>query len=110
MIVSITCRHGTESDIDRNAIHRELMGIRKYNATITRCQLIFSQETHYRQGDNLVTCHLSIHLPGRHHIDIYEQRPSLTQGFERAKDRAIQQLIRLHVTKSCSRQARVGLQ
>ena len=53
MIVSKTCRHGTEARIGRNDIGRELMALSRYVPTITRAQAVFSKETHHRNSEDL---------------------------------------------------------
>ena len=97
MIVSITCRHGTEAHVGRNDIGRELIALSRYVPTITRLQAVFSKETHHRNSEDLVTCHLSIHMPNRRPIDIYEQQPSELQAFDKARERVVNQM-----TRSCS--------
>ena len=94
MIVSITCRHGTEARVGRNEIGRELMALSRYVPTITRAQAVFSKETHHRNSEDLVTCHLSIHIPNRRPIDIYEHQPSESQAFDKARDRVVNQITR----------------
>lgn len=104
MIVSITCRHGTEARIGRNDIGRELMALSRYVPTITRAQAVFSKETHHKNSDELVTCHLSIHIPNRRPIDIYEHQPSESQAFDKARERVVNQMARCTSSKSYSSQ------
>lgn len=94
MIVSITCRHGTEARVGRNNIGHELMALSRYVPTITRAQAVFSKETHHRNSEELVTCHLSIHIPNRRAIDIYEHQSSESQAFDKARDRVVNQMTR----------------
>ena len=99
MIVSITCRHGTEAHVGRNDIGRELIALSRYVPTITRLQAVFSKETHHRNSEDLVTCHLSIHMPNRRPIDIYEQQPSELQAFDKARERVVSQMTRSYSSK-----------
>ncbi len=94
MIVSITCRHDTEAHVGRNEIVRELMALTQYVPTITRAQAVFSKETHHRKSKDLVTCHLSIHIPNRRPIDIYEHQPSGSQAFDEAREQVVNQITR----------------
>lgn len=94
MIVSITCRHGTENHVGRNDIGRELIALSRYAPTITRAQVVFSKEAHHRNSEDLVTCHLSIHIPNRGPIDIYEYQNTEVLAFDRAKDRVVKKLTR----------------
>ena len=89
MIVSITCRHGTEAHVGRNNIGRELMALSQYVSTFTRAQAVLSKETHHRNSEDLVTCHLPIHIPNRGPIDIYEHQPSGSQVFDKARCRVV---------------------
>lgn len=94
MIVSITCRHGTEAYVGRNDIGRELIALSRYVPTITRAQAVFSKEAHHRNSEDLVTCHLSIHIPNRRPINIYEHQSSESQAFDKAKERVVNQMTR----------------
>jgi len=94
MIVSITCRHGTDAHIGRSDVYRSLMALSEYVPTITRAQAVFSKETHHKKSADLVTCHLSVHIPNRAPIDIYERQSSEAQAFDKARERVIQQMTR----------------
>ncbi len=94
MIVSITCRHGTEAHVSRNDIGRELMALSRYVPTIIRARAVFSKETHHRNSEDLVTCHLSIHIPHRRPIDIYEHQTSESLAFDMARERVANRMIR----------------
>lgn len=106
MIVSITCRNGTNSNINRSNLDRQLNKLSKYEQAITRAQVVFSRESHHRHSDDLVTCHMSVSLPGKRNIDVYERQPSEVQAFGVAHERAIQQLARSgHSWKSTRKSA-----
>jgi hypothetical protein len=94
MIVSITCRHGTEANTNRDEVGRELLALSKYDPGITRAQVIYSKDTHHKNAADLVTCHLSIYAPNKHQVDIYEYQPTEMQAFYQAKERAIKQITR----------------
>lgn len=94
MIVSVTCRHGTQANINRDEVRWELLTLYKYSSSIVRTQVIFSRETHHKSADDLVKCHLSIYTPNRHQIDIYALEPTELLAFDQAKARAIHQLSR----------------
>ena len=104
MIVSITCRHGTEANVGRNDICRELMALSRYVPTIIRAQAVFSKETQYKNSEDLLTCHLSIHIPSRRPIDIYEHQTSESQAFDKARERVVKQMIRNSSSKHYSSQ------
>ena len=92
MILSVTCRHGTDANINRSSIRRELLDLARYEPSITRSNAVFTKERHHRQGEDLVTCHLSIHMAGRPQVDIYEQQNSEWQAFHRAMERVVRRL------------------
>ena len=94
MIVSITCRHGTETNTSRDEVGREISALLKYDPEITRAQVIYSKDTHHKNAADLVTCHLSIHAPNKHQVDVYEHQPTEMQAFYQAKERAIKQIKR----------------
>lgn len=105
MIVSITCRHGTKAHIGRSEVGRELIALSKYVPSITRTQVVFSKDTHHKSSDDLVACHLSIHIPNRRPIEIYEHQPTELQAFDRARERAIKQITRNPLSKHYSPQS-----
>ena len=92
MIVSITFRHGTKARMGRNDTCRELMALSTCVSSITRAQTVFSKETHHKNSEGLVTCHLSIHIPNRRPIDIYEHQPSEVWAFDKASGRVVKQM------------------
>lgn len=94
MIVSITCRHGTEANASRNEVGRELLVLSEYDPKITRAQVIFSKDTHHKNAADLAICHLSIYVPNKHQVDIYEYESTEMQAFYKAKERAIKQITR----------------
>ncbi len=95
MIVSITFRHGTESKDLRHHVWSELMSFSKYTAAITRIQVVFSLEAHHNNSENLVTCHLSIAVPNKQQINIFEQQANGGLAFDLAQERAISRLVRI---------------
>ena len=95
MIVSITCRHGTQVNTYRNEVSSELMALSKYVPTITRVQAVFSKETHHKHADDLITCHLCIHIPDKHQLNIYSHQPTEMQAFDHAKERIIEKIHRV---------------
>lgn len=101
MIISVTCRHGTDVIVNRQYTQSALFTLSKYASTIIRAQAVFSRETHHQKSKELITCHLSIHLPTQHGIEIYEHSSSPKIAFEKAKERMIVQLSR-HVRRSLS--------
>ncbi|MBL4763451.1 MAG: hypothetical protein JKY93_12240 [Gammaproteobacteria bacterium] len=103
MIISITCRHGTEAQISRSDIGQELATLSKFVPVITRTQVVFSKETHHKCSGDLVTCHLSVHIPNRRPIDIYEHQSTELQAFDRARERAIKQITRSSTSSRHSR-------
>ena len=95
MIISITCRHGTEDKKFRHHVASELILLLRCMSTITRIQVVFSKETHHKKNGDLVTCHLSIHVPNKNQIDIYEHWPNKNMAFDWAQERAVSTLSRL---------------
>ena len=99
MIVSITCRHETDTKIQRFQVNQELRALLKYDSSIIRTLAVFSKDTHHKNAEDLVTCHLSIHIPNRPQIDIYEHQQTEMHAFNRAKERAVKQITRHHSLK-----------
>lgn len=94
MIVSITCRNGTEANISRSKLGGQLIKLSRYAPAITRAQVVFSREGHHKHSRDLVTCHMSISVPGKRKIDVYERQSSEAQAFGIARERAVKQLTR----------------
>ena len=102
MIVSITCRNGTEENTLRCEINRELLSLSNVDSDIARAQVVFSKQTHHKNSSDLVTCHLSISLPNKHKIEIYERQSTEINAFYRAKERAIKAIRRDHSSRFSS--------
>ncbi len=103
MIVSVTCRHGTENAALRSEAASELLALSKYDPTIMRAQAVFSRETHHKKADNLLTCHISVCMAHRERVDIYEHQPTEQQAFRRAQERVIQRIGRNHARRYSAR-------
>lgn len=103
MIVSITCRHGTENAALRSEAGNGLLALSKYDPTITRAQVVFSRETHHKNAENLLTCHLSVCRENKEQVDIYEHQPSEQLAFRRAQERMIQRISRHHSRRYSTR-------
>lgn len=101
MIVSITFRHGTEDKRLRHHIGQELLSYSLYASNITRIQVVFSKEKQHGNSDDVIACHISIHIPNKHPIDIYAYQPSKELAFDRAQERTISKLI--HINNSHTR-------
>lgn len=101
MIVSVTCRHGTQTYTNRKSVEAELAALSLYNPEIVRAQAVFSKETHHHNAENLVTCHLSISIP-KHHVNLYAFDATAMQAFGRAKERLINQISRKYPSKLVS--------
>lgn len=95
MIVSITCRHGTESKALRKRADADCRALAKYMPAITRVQVIFSKRSHRKKAPDLVTCHILIQIPHKRHIDIYEHQATGNLALSKAMERVAEQLSRL---------------
>lgn len=102
MIVSITCRNGTEENTRRSEINRELLSLSNFDSEIARAQVVFSKQTHHKNSSDLVTCHLSLSLPNKQKVEIYEHQWAEMNAFHRAKERAIKSIKRDHSSKFVS--------
>ena len=91
MIVSIVFRHGTENKHLRNWINTQCFEFEKYTQDITRVQVVISKISHHKSS-SLLQCHISIHASGRKYIDIYENQSNENVAFNRAFDRACEEL------------------
>lgn len=107
MIISITCRNGTDTHICRKEIQSQLAELSKFSSNITRIQIVFSKKTHRKNADDLIVCHLSIQQANRKSIDIYESRATNIKAFNKAKDRAALQLRHV-ANKSFSRRSTIS--
>ncbi|WP_339673191.1 hypothetical protein [Dasania marina] len=96
MIVSITFRHGTEDKPLRRHIGQELLSFPLHAANITRIQVVFSKEKQHEQKDDVIGCHISIHIPNKHPVDIYEYQANEALAFDRAQERVIGKLIQIN--------------
>lgn len=110
MIISVTCRHGTQRHVNRKEIGRELVELYRLVPVISRTQVVFCKETHRKPSADQVTCHLSVEIPRRKPIDIYQQHETESQAFYRARERVIQTMTRQGLSKPHLYQARLNRQ
>ena len=94
MIVSITCRHHTETKVLRHQAHSECLSLTRYIPNITRVQVIFSK-SHRAGPTDVVTCHLLIQIPHKRPVYIHDEHANSAQALSRAMDQAAHQLSRL---------------
>ena len=94
MITSLTFRHGTEHKTNRDKVTQALSELSVLYPRITRTQLVFSKETHHAHHDDLITCHLSIHIPNHDSIEIYERQPSVIEALDKTISCAKRRIVR----------------
>lgn len=99
MIVSITCRHDTESEMLRRRVDVECQLLACYLPDIMKIRVVFSRESSHSVTPDLIACHISIQVPNKQHIDVYEYQPNAYLAFHRALDRASSKLMRLSVKR-----------
>lgn len=93
MIISLTFRHGTEEKLSRDTAKKALSELSELSPRITRAQLVFSKETQHTHHEDLITCHLSIHLPNHESIEVYDRRPSEIEALDQAISCAKRRLL-----------------
>ncbi len=103
MIVTTTFRHGIEDSTLRSRVQKECVSIARYMPQITRIQVIFGKETHHRKSEHLVTCHMVLSLSGKNPVNIYERCRSPGMAFDKARERAVSSLSRIHAFETTQR-------
>ncbi|MDF1690534.1 MAG: hypothetical protein P1U35_13085 [Cycloclasticus sp.] len=100
MIVSITFRHGTENKSLRRRVGVNCMLLAQMIPTITRVQEVFYKEARRNNASDLVTCHMSVDVPNKRHIDIYEHQSNQRLVFDQALAKVSNKLSRIKPLKS----------
>lgn len=99
MILSVTCRHGTDKFLNQQNVRNEISDLSKFAPDITRAKAIFSKQINQQSKSEQVLCHLSICLPHKQFLDIYEYQKSGANAFTRAKERLLNALGKRQVKK-----------
>jgi len=84
MITSVTFRHRTEYKLLRSKIEKECNQILASMPDITGVNVVFDKEINKKSLATSISCHISMHLNHKKHIDIFEYHRNEHLAFEQA--------------------------